>query len=90
MPPVDDHALGDAGGLVDRFRHGQALDQVLEADAAVDLGEDRTGVGVPFGDALAALDLSPSSTFRRAPYCTRWVALSVPSGATTTRRRCAP
>ena len=55
--PVGDHALGDAGRLVDRFRHRLALDQVLEGDGAFDLGEDRPGVGIPFGDALAALDV---------------------------------
>ena len=43
--------------LVERLRHRLAFDQVLEADRAVDLGEDRTGVGIPLGDALAALDL---------------------------------
>ena len=55
--PVDDHALGDAGRLVDRLRHRRAFDEILEADDAVDLGQDRPGVGIPFGDALAALDL---------------------------------
>ena len=78
--PVHDHALGDAGRLVHRLRHGLAFDEILEADDALDLGEDRTGVGIPFRDALAALDLSPSSTLRRAPYCTRCTARSVPSG----------
>ncbi len=33
------------------------VDQVLEADHAVDLGEDRTRERIPFGDPLAALDL---------------------------------
>ena len=54
--PVDDHALGDAGRLVERFRHRLAFDQVLEGDRAFGLGEDRPGVGIPLGDALAALD----------------------------------
>ena len=56
-PPVDDHALGDAGRLVGRLLHGDAVDQILEGDLALDFGEDRTGVGIPLGDALAALDL---------------------------------
>ena len=55
--PVDDHALGDAGRLVERLRHRLAFDQVLERDRALDLGQDRPGVGIPLGDALAALDL---------------------------------
>ena len=55
--PVDDHAVGDAGGFVGFLADRDALDQVLEADLAADLGDDRGGVGVPFGEALAALDL---------------------------------
>src|SRR5262245_45954741 len=55
--PIDDHALGDAGRLVERFRHRLAIHQVLEAGRALDHGEDRTGVGIPLRDALAALDL---------------------------------
>ena len=55
--PVDDHALGDAGQLVELLRHRQAVDQVLELDVAFHLGQDRPGVGIPFGDTLAALDL---------------------------------
>src|SRR5262249_5239068 len=55
--PVDHHALGDAGRLVERLRHRLTFDQVFEADGAVDLGEDRPGVRIPLGDALAALDL---------------------------------
>ena len=55
--PVDDHALGDAGRLVELFRHRQPVDQILEVDRALDLGQDRPGVGIPLGDALAALDL---------------------------------
>ena len=39
------------------LRHRQAVDEVLEADDAVDFGEDRPGVGIPLGQALAALDL---------------------------------
>ena len=55
--PVDDLALGDAGRLVGRFLHGDAVDQILERDLALDFGQDRTGVGVPLGDTLAALHL---------------------------------
>src|SRR2546423_3634766 len=55
--PIDHDALGDAGRLVERLGHGLAFDQVLEADRAGDLGENRTGIRVPFGDALAALDV---------------------------------
>ena len=43
--------------LVERFRHRLAFDQILEADRAFDLGQDRPGVRIPLGDALAALDL---------------------------------
>src|SRR5208283_4489189 len=55
--PVDDDALGDAGRLVDLLGHRGAFGQVLEADDAVDFGEDRPGERVPFGEALAALDV---------------------------------
>src|SRR5215471_8590698 len=55
--PVGHHALGDAGRFVERLRHRLALDQVLEGDRALDLGEDRPGIGIPLRDALAALDL---------------------------------
>ena len=56
-PPVDDDALGDAGRLVGRFRHRQTIDEVLVADDAVDFRDDRPRVGIPLGDALAALHL---------------------------------
>src|SRR6185312_1174321 len=55
--PVDDHALGDAGRLVELLRHRQPVHQVLESDFALDFREDRPRVGIPLGDALAALDL---------------------------------
>ena len=55
--PVRHHALGDAGRLVGRLRHRGALDEVLVGDRAFRLGHDRTGIGVPLGDALAALHL---------------------------------
>ena len=55
--PVDDHALGYAGRLVERLRHRLAFDQVLEPDRTLDLSEDRPHVGIPLGDALAALDV---------------------------------
>src|SRR6185369_16522848 len=54
--PVDDDALGDTGGFVERFRDRLAFDQVLEPDGALDLGENRTAVRIPLRDALAALD----------------------------------
>ena len=56
--PVGDHALGDVGQFVDHLRHRLAFHQVLEADRALDLRHDRTGVGIPLGHALAALDLA--------------------------------
>ena len=43
--------------FVGRFLHRDAVDQVLERHLALDFGEDRTGVGIPFGDTLAALHL---------------------------------
>src|SRR5262249_14949607 len=55
--PIGHHALGDAGRLVERLRHRLAFDQILEADRALDLGQDRPGIGIPFGDALTAFDL---------------------------------
>src|SRR5262249_3524781 len=55
--PVDHHALGDAGRLIERLRHRLAFDQILKADAALNLGEDRAHIGVPLGHALAALDM---------------------------------
>src|SRR5215218_4197695 len=54
--PVDDDALGDTGGFVERFRDRLALDQIFEPDAAFDFGEHRTAVRIPFRDALATLD----------------------------------
>src|SRR5690606_10278197 len=55
--PIHDHTLGEAGGLVGRFRHGRAVDQVLERYLAFHFRQDGTGIGVPFGDPLATLDL---------------------------------
>src|SRR6266700_238405 len=54
--PVDDDALGDTGGFIERFRDRLAFDQVLEPDRALDFGENGTGVRIPFRDALAALE----------------------------------
>src|SRR6185369_13153524 len=54
--PVDDDALGDTGGFVERFRDRLPFHQVLEPDGAFDFGEHRTGVRIPFRDALATLD----------------------------------
>src|SRR5262249_2534654 len=53
--PIDDDALGDTGGLVERLRDRLAFDQILEADRALDLRQHRTGERIPFGDAGAAL-----------------------------------
>ena len=55
--PVGHHALGDAGGFVLRFRNRLTFDQILEFGEAVDLGDDRTGIRIPFRHTLAALDL---------------------------------
>src|SRR5262249_54567094 len=55
--PVDDHALGNAGRLVQRFRHRLAFDQVLEPDRALDLGQDWPLVGLPLRNALTAPDV---------------------------------
>src|ERR1700736_2546223 len=54
--PVDDDALGDTGGFVERLRDRLTLDQILEADGALDLGQNRPRVRIPFRDTLAALD----------------------------------
>src|SRR6476620_12599610 len=55
--PIDDYALGDTGRFVERFGHRLAFDQILETDSAFYFCQDRPGVGIPFGDALTALDL---------------------------------
>src|SRR5712671_3061245 len=54
--PVDDDALGDTGGLVERLRDRLTLDQILEPDGALDFGQNRPRIRIPFRDALAALD----------------------------------
>src|SRR5262249_29267522 len=54
--PVDDDALGDAGGFVERFRDRLSLDQILETDRTVRLRQDRTRIRISLRDALAALD----------------------------------
>src|SRR6202048_4040768 len=50
--PVDDDALGDAGGFVERLGDRLPLDQILKPDGALDFGKNRPGVGIPFSDAL--------------------------------------
>src|SRR5262245_44101833 len=55
--PIDHHALGDAGRLVERFGHRLTFDQILEADRALHFGHDRPRIRIPLGDALAALDV---------------------------------
>ena len=47
----------EAGHLVELLFHGHRLDDVAVLHDAVDLGEDRNGVGVPLGEHRAALDL---------------------------------
>src|SRR5205807_1230808 len=53
-PPVDHHALGDAGRLVGGFHDRDTVDEVLVLGDAVDLGQHRTGIGIPFGEPRAA------------------------------------
>ena len=36
--------------LVGLLAHRHALDQILEVDDAIDLGEHRTGIGIPLGE----------------------------------------
>src|SRR5262252_184493 len=55
--PIDDDALGNAGGLIERLGHGLTFDQILEADRSLNFGEDRTGIRIPLGNALTALDV---------------------------------
>src|SRR5690606_33217787 len=54
--PVDDDAIGRALDLVGLLAHRGTLDQILEVDSAVDLGEDGSRVRVPLRQARAALD----------------------------------
>ena len=53
---LDDRAADVARG-VDLDLHRLALDDVVEADLAADLGEDRDVVRVPLAEHLAAVDL---------------------------------
>ena len=55
--PVDHDPVGDTGGLVGHLAHRRALDQVDVVGRALALGDDRLGVGVPFGQAGALLEL---------------------------------
>src|SRR5580692_10138339 len=55
--PIDDHAFGNTGRFVERLGQRLTFDKILVADDAIDLGEDRAGIRVPLGDALAALDV---------------------------------
>ena len=54
--PVDHDLRGDAGRLVDHLAHRDALDQIDVMRDAVLLGDDRDRVGIPFGEAVAAVD----------------------------------
>ena len=55
--PIDHHLAGDAGGLVDFFRHGQAFHQVHVIGDAFLLGDDRKRVGIPFRQLVATRDI---------------------------------
>src|SRR5262249_19507194 len=55
--PIGHHPLGDAGRLVERLRHRLSLDQILEPDRTLDLGENRPRIRIPLRNALPALDL---------------------------------
>jgi len=54
--PVDHDAVGDARGVVDHLAHRHAFDEVDIDRLAGLLGDDRQGVGVPFGHLLALVD----------------------------------
>ena len=54
--PVDHDAVGDARGVVDHLAHRHAFDEVDIDRLARLLGDDRQGVGVPFGQLLALGD----------------------------------
>ena len=53
---VDDDQAREAGDLVDFLVHRDAFENVLEADLARLLGEDRERVRIPFDQHLALLD----------------------------------
>ena len=53
---VDDDEARQAGDLVDFLVHRDAFEDVLEADLARLLGEDREGVRIPLDQHLALLD----------------------------------
>src|SRR4029079_2465610 len=55
--PIDDHRVGDTGRLILPLADRHAFDQILEVDNALHRGEHRAGIGVPLGEAIAALDL---------------------------------
>ena len=55
--PVGNDPLGDAGGLVGVLTDRNAGDQVDELRLAALFRDDRQGVRIPFGEALAPLDL---------------------------------
>src|SRR6185369_5979047 len=55
--PVDDHAVGDAGGLIHHFAHRHAFDQVDVVHDAFALGDDRQGVRIPLRQLGALGDL---------------------------------
>src|SRR5207253_9255666 len=57
---VGDHALRDAGRLVELLGHRPVLDQVLVLHHTGLLGDHRAERRIPFGDAVAAADDMPA------------------------------
>ena len=55
--PVDHHLGCDAGRLVELLDHRQTFDEVHVVNDSLLLGDDRQGIGIPFRDSVAALDL---------------------------------
>src|SRR5690606_28640641 len=52
---IGHHHAGQAGHLVDVAGHGDAVDEVVELQPALHLGDDRVGVRIPGGDHLPGL-----------------------------------
>ena len=51
--PIDDHLVGDAGGFIDNLAIGHALDHIHIVGDAFAFGDDRQGIGIPFGNPVA-------------------------------------
>jgi hypothetical protein len=60
-------ALGDAGASSSIPRTEMPSTRSSKSTHAVDLGHDRTGVGVPLGQTLAAFDFLALVTSSREP-----------------------